>query len=197
MKHLIPHHYEIKPADRSRLKGHSPVLIWFSGLSGSGKSTIADRLESILNSKGCHTMNLDGDALRLGLNNDLGFSDADRTENIRRIAEVAKLMTDAGLIVLAAFVSPFEKDRQLVKQTLGADRFIEIHVSTPLETCEQRDVKGLYAKARRGEIPNFTGISSAYESPVNPDLRIDTTQTSIEEAVDQLLNILHERKIIS
>ena len=197
MKELIPHHYHIGTADRAQLKGHSPILIWFTGLSGSGKSTIADRLESVLHSKGCHTMNLDGDALRLGLNKDLGFSDADRSENIRRIAEVSKLMTDAGLIVLAAFVSPFEKDRQLVKQTLGADRYLEIHISTPLEACEARDVKGLYAKARRGEIPNFTGISSPYETPAHPDLRIDTTQVSLEVALDQIMEILHHRKIIS
>jgi adenylyl-sulfate kinase len=197
MKDLIPHQYTIGTAERTRIKGHLPQLIWFTGLSGSGKSTIADHLERVLNAKGLHTMNLDGDALRLGLNADLGFSEADRTENIRRTAQVGKLLTDAGLIVLAALVSPFEKDRQHIKEAVGSDRFLEIHVSTPLETCEQRDVKGLYAKARRGEISHFTGISSPYEIPRNPDLSIDTTDTSIEEAVKQILDLLHQRKIIS
>jgi adenylylsulfate kinase len=196
MSHLHEYEFLVRPEDRHRIKGHAPVLIWFTGLSGSGKSTIANLLEQALNQKDIHTYLLDGDSIRKGLNKDLGFSDQDRTENIRRIAEVSKLMTDAGLVVIAAFISPFESDRDLVKQIVGKERSIEVFMNTPLAECERRDVKGLYAKARRGEIKNFTGIDSPYEAPKNPDLMIDTTLTKAEEAVEQILDILRKKTII-
>ena len=167
------------------------ATFWFTGLSGSGKSTLANELEIRLTAMGKHTMLLDGDNIRMGLNRDLGFSDEDRTENIRRIAEVAKLMNDAGLIVLTSFISPFRKDRELARSIIGED-FVEIYVSTPLEECENRDVKGLYKKARSGEIPVFTGISSPYEEPEQPEVQIDTTDLSVEQAVTQLLQHLKE-----
>jgi bifunctional enzyme CysN/CysC len=156
--------------DRERLNGHKGKVVWFTGLSGSGKSTIANSLEKQLHAQGKRTYVLDGDNIRQGLNKDLGFTDADRVENIRRVAEVAKLMMDAGLIVMTAFISPFRAEREMAKELIGADHFIEIFVDTPLEVCEQRDPKGLYKKARRGELPNMTGISSPYEHPENPDL---------------------------
>jgi adenylyl-sulfate kinase len=165
-----------------------------TGLSGSGKSTIADYLEQHLFNKGIHTANLDGDILRTGLNKDLGFSEEDRSENIRRIAEISKILSDNGLVVIAAFVSPFSKDRNLVKNTVGENNFIEIFVQTSIEECERRDVKGLYSKARKGELKNFTGIDSPYENPINPDLIIDTEKTSIEDSV-QLLSTLVLSKI--
>jgi adenylyl-sulfate kinase len=196
MSHLHEYDFLVRPEHRHRIKGHAPVLIWFTGLSGSGKSTIANLLEQALNQKDIHTYLLDGDSIRKGLNKDLGFSDQDRTENIRRIAEVSKLMTDAGLVVIAAFISPFESDRDLVKQIVGKERSIEVFMNTPLAECERRDVKGLYAKARRGEIKNFTGIDSPYEAPKNPDLMIDTTLTKAEEAVEQILDILRKKTII-
>ncbi len=167
------------------------ATLWFTGLSGSGKSTLANELEIRLTAMGKHTMLLDGDNIRMGLNRDLGFSDEDRTENIRRIAEVAKLMNDAGLIVLTSFISPFQKDRELARSIIGED-FVEIYVSTPLEECENRDVKGLYKKARNGEIPVFTGISSPYEAPEQPEIQIDTTNLTVEQAVTQLLQYLEE-----
>lgn len=167
------------------------ATLWFTGLSGSGKSTLANELEIRLTAMGKHTMLLDGDNIRMGLNRDLGFSDEDRTENIRRIAEVAKLMNDAGLIVLTSFISPFQKDRELARSIIGED-FVEIYVSTPLEECENRDVKGLYKKARNGEIPVFTGISSPYEAPERPEIQIDTTDLTVEQAVTQLLQYLEE-----
>lgn len=164
-----------------------PKTLWFTGLSGSGKSTIVNALEKTLIHEGYHTMILDGDNVRLGLNRDLGFEERDRIENIRRVAEVAKLMNDAGLIVLVSFISPYERDRMKAKEIIG-DAFAEVYISTPLEECERRDVKGLYKKARAGLIPNFTGISSTYEPPAEPDLQIDTQTTSIEQAVALLLN---------
>ena len=167
------------------------ATLWFTGLSGSGKSTLANELELRLTAMGKHTMLLDGDNIRMGLNRDLGFSDEDRTENIRRIAEVAKLMNDAGLIVLTSFISPFQKDRELARSIIGED-FVEIYVSTPLEECEKRDVKGLYKKARNGEIPVFTGISSPYEAPEQPEIQIDTTNMTVEQAVTKLLQYLEE-----
>jgi bifunctional enzyme CysN/CysC len=171
---------------RSRQKGQKPLTLWFTGLSGSGKSTLANELEKRLVSMGKHTMLLDGDNIRHGLNKNLGFKEADRVENIRRIAEVAKLMNDAGLIVLTAFISPYECDRQNAREIIG-EGYFEIYVSTPLEACEKRDVKGLYKKARNGEIPNFTGITSPYEIPLNPQIVIDTGCCSITEATDMLV----------
>lgn len=176
----------IDRAARERLNGHSGKVIWFTGLSGSGKSTIANALEKELHAQGKRTYTLDGDNVRQGLNKDLGFTDADRVENIRRIAEVAKLMMDAGLIVMTAFISPFRAERQMARELIGADNFIEVFVDTPLELCEERDPKGLYKKARRGEIPNMTGINSPYEVPEAPDLAIQTEQVSLKQALDMI-----------
>lgn len=162
-------------------------LIWFTGLSGSGKSTLAVALEKALFDKGFKTYLLDGDNIRLGLNKDLAFNEAGRIENIRRIGEVSKLMLDAGLIVLSAFISPFRSDRQLVKALVGGDHFFEVFVDCPLEICEQRDIKGLYKKAREGQIKNFTGIDSPYEPPQQPDLIIKTDRMSLDDSLDLLL----------
>lgn len=170
-----------------RLLQQKPAVLWFTGLSGSGKSTLADRVEQELHQKGFKTYLLDGDNIRHGLNNNIDFSEEGRKENIRRIGEVAKLFTDAGIIVLTAFISPFREDRDRVRAMLGAGEFIEIHVDCPLEVCEQRDVKGLYAKARRGEIPNFTGISSPFESPLQAEITVHTDQNDLESCVNQIL----------
>ena len=177
---------------RAKSLGQTPVTLWFTGLSGSGKSTLANELEKRLCIAGKHTMLLDGDNVRMGLNKNLGFQEKDRIENIRRVAEVAKLMNDAGLIVLTSFISPYHRDRQNAKAIIGEENFVEIYVSTPLEVCEQRDVKGLYQKARNGEIPNFTGISSEYQIPENPAIVIDTSKYSLEEAVELVLKELRE-----
>ena len=177
---------------RAQQKQQNPLTLWFTGLSGSGKSTLANEVEKRLVAMGKHTMLLDGDNIRLGLNKNLGFKEQDRIENIRRIAEVAKLMNDAGLITMTSFISPYQRDRQSAKDIIG-DSFIEIYVSTPLEECERRDVKGLYAKARKGEIPNFTGISSPYEAPTSPDIEIDTSKCSLEEAVDYIIEKIEDR----
>jgi len=175
---------------RERLNGHAGRVIWFTGLSGAGKSTLANALEMALHKRGLHTYLLDGDNVRLGLNRDLGFTDADRVENIRRIAEVAKLMMDAGLVVMTAFISPFRRDREMARELIGAERFIEIHVSTPLDVCRTRDVKGLYRKAELGRIPNMTGINSPYEAPEAPDLRLDTQEIPLAQAVQGLMDLL-------
>lgn len=172
---------------REGLNGHQGKVIWFTGLSGAGKSTIANALEQRLHALGFHTYLLDGDNVRHGLNKDLGFSEADRVENIRRIAEVARLMLDAGLVVLTAFISPFRQDRQTARELVGAENFIEVHVATPLEVCEQRDPKGLYKKARRGELPNLTGIGSPYEPPLTPEIRLHSERSTLPQMVDILL----------
>ncbi len=190
MSNLHPHNYQITKIEKEKQFGHSSIVVWLTGLSGSGKSTIADHLEQHLFKKGIHTANLDGDLLRTGLNKDLGFSEEDRSENIRRIAEVSKILSDNGLVVIAAFVSPFSKDRNLVRKTCGEENFIEIFVQTSLEECERRDVNGLYSKARKGELKNFTGIDSPYENPINPDLIIDTEKTNIEDSVQLLSNLV-------
>ena len=175
---------------RERQLGQKAKTLWFTGLSGSGKSTLANALEIRLATQGKHTMLLDGDNIRMGLNRDLDFSDEARTENIRRIAEVAKLMNDAGLIVLTSFISPFKLDRDMARNIIGED-FVEIYISTSLEECERRDVKGLYKKARNGEITVFTGISSPYEAPETPEIQIDTAETSVEAAVDLIMKWLN------
>ena len=177
----------VSRTQREQLNGHKGKVIWFTGLSGSGKSTIANALEVALHGRGYRTYILDGDNVRQGLNKDLGFTDADRVENIRRIAEVAKLMLDAGLIVMTAFISPFIRERQMARDLIGAENFVEVYVSTSLEVCEQRDVKGLYKKARNGQLPNLSGIGSPYEAPTEPDLQI-TSGTSLTEAVERLLS---------
>lgn len=182
--------YKITGLDRAQRNKHNAFLIWFTGLSGSGKSTIADALDQALFKKGISTYVLDGDNIRNGLNQDLTFSPKDRTENIRRIAEVSKLMIDAGLVVLAAFVSPYKKDRDNIRKTVKDVNFVEVFVNTSLEECEKRDVKGLYKKARTGEIKNMTGISAPYESPEHPDIEIKTEENSIEDAVNQILKFI-------
>lgn len=177
----------VNQALRAAMKAQRPRCIWFTGLSGSGKSTLANLLEKRLHAEGKHTYLLDGDNLRQGLNRDLGFTEADRAENIRRVAEVARLMMDAGMIVLVAFISPYESDRRMARDLFGPDEFLEVFVSAPLEECERRDPKGLYAKARRGELKNFTGIDSAYEPPVSPDVRLDTLTSDPQTLIEQLM----------
>ncbi len=188
---LTWHASSITKAQRAKLKKQKPRVLWFTGLSGSGKSTLANAVEKKLFEQGFHTYLLDGDNVRYGLNGDLGFDEASRVENIRRIGELCKLFMDAGMIVLCAFISPFEKDRKLVKDLLEEDEYIEIFVDISLEVCEKRDPKGLYKKARQGEIKNFTGIDSPYERPKNPHIRI--TKEDLNENVDMILKILYEK----
>ena len=180
----------LKREDKEKLLGQRGVMLWFTGLSGSGKSTVAIALERALQDRGLLCRILDGDNIRSGINANLGFSAEDRRENIRRIAEVGKLFVDTGIITIAAFISPTEEIRQMAEHIIGRDDFKEIFVSTPLEVCEQRDVKGLYARARRGEIHNFTGISAPFEAPEHPALSLDTSKLSIEESVKKLLTLL-------
>lgn len=187
MKDLYFQQAQVGRAEREKLLGQKAQLIWFTGLSGSGKSTLAVGLEKALFDRGFKAYLLDGDNIRLGLNKDLAFDDVGRVENIRRIGEVSKLMLDAGLIVITAFISPFRADRQTAKSLVGEDRFIEVFADCPLEICEQRDVKGLYGKARAGQIKNFTGIDSPYEAPQNPDLILKTNRLSLDDSLDLLL----------
>ncbi len=187
---VVWHRSTVTHADRVQQKQQTPVVLWFTGLSGSGKSTVANAVESKLLSLGKHSYLLDGDNVRHGLNKDLGFSDEDRVENIRRIGEVAKLFVDAGSIVLTAFISPFIADREQVRELLGADQFLEVFIDTPLEVCEQRDPKGLYKKARAGEIKHFTGIDSEYQAPINPEIHIETAEQSIEVCAEQVVTKL-------
>ena len=190
---IVKHSYKTTKSQREALHGHKSYLIWFTGLSGSGKSTLANMIEVELHKKGLSTYTLDGDNIRRGINKNLSFTPEDRTENIRRIGEIANLMIDAGVITLAAFISPYIKDREGVMQIVGSDNFIEIYVNTSIEECEKRDVKGLYKKARKGEIKNMTGISSPYEAPINPDVEVVTDVESIEESVDKILDYLNSR----
>ena len=186
-------HWQAVEIDRrahAAQKGQEAKLLWFTGLSGAGKSTIANLVEKKLHALGRHSFLLDGDNVRHGLNKDLGFTDADRVENIRRVGEVAKLMTDAGLIVLTAFISPFRAEREMVRQMLPEGDFIEVHIDTPLADAEARDVKGLYKKAREGQLRNFTGIDSPYEPPENPEIRVDTTKLTAEQAADLIVEKL-------
>jgi len=190
---VIPQIHKINEEDRNKLTGNRSFVIWFTGLSGSGKSTLANFLEQKLYNKGILTYILDGDNIRTGLNKDLDFSDEGRNENIRRIGEVAKLMTDAGIVVLTAFISPFREDRKTVRELMNKNDFIEIYVKCDLKVCEERDVKGLYSKARAGEIKDFTGIDSPYEEPENPEFVVDTTESSVEESVERIYQYLEAR----
>ena len=195
-ENIIPHSFNINADKRGELKKHRSLVLWFTGLSGSGKSTISDELEQLLFKAGIHTYLLDGDNIRLGLNKGLGFSETDRNENLRRIAEVARLFVDAGIVVLSAFVSPLIKDRDMIRGIIGEGNFIEIYINTSLEECERRDVKGFYKKARRGEIKNFTGISAPYEPPLNPAIEIDTKIQSVEESALAIYHSIIDKIIL-
>ena len=194
---VIYHQATVTRQRRNKLNGHRSVVLWFTGLSGSGKSTLAHALEEKLYQKGCRTFVLDGDNVRHGLNSNLDFSESGRTENIRRISEVSKLMLESGLIVMTAFISPFYKDRNEAKRLISNDDFIEIYCKASIETCEARDVKGLYKKARAGKIKNYTGIDSPYEVPENPDLIIDTDNETVGNAVFKILNYLEKHFLIN
>ena len=190
------HHAVITRAHREKLNGHKGVVLWFTGLSGTGKSTLAHAIEERLYYLGCRTFVFDGDNVRHGLCSDLGFSSEDRRENIRRIGEMVKLFVEAGMIAMTAFISPYRRDREWVRLLVGKENFVEIFCDCSLEICEKRDVKGLYAKARRGEIPEFTGISAPYEVPENPELHLKTDKMSLNDCVDVVVNYLLERAII-
>lgn len=192
-ENIIPHSHAVAQADRIKKLGYKPLLIWFVGMSGSGKSTLASALEEKLFADGLNTYILDGDNIRSGLNKDLDFSDDSRKENIRRIAEVSKLFVDAGTVVLTAFITPFAEEREKVKKLIGSSNYLEVFVDCPLEECEKRDVKGLYAKARRGEIKNFTGIDSPFEKPTSPDVLVESHKVSIADGVDAIYKIVKEK----
>jgi len=194
-KNIVWHDHHLSKEERSGIKGQKPCILWFTGLSGSGKSTVANAVEVKLAELKKHTYLLDGDNVRHGLNKDLGFSDADRVENIRRIGEVSALFVDAGIVVLTAFISPFREDRETVRALVKEGEFIEVFVDTPLEVCEQRDPKGLYVKARKGEIPEFTGISSPYEAPEQAEIHIKG-EPSVEESVEQIVSYLQTKNYI-
>jgi adenylyl-sulfate kinase len=194
---IVWHDHKVVRSQRAENKNQKPCLLWFTGLSGSGKSTIANALDVALHDRGYHTFLLDGDNVRHGLCSDLGFSDNDREENIRRVGEVCKLFADAGLIVMSAFISPFTSDRRMVRKLFPAGEFIEVYMDTPLATCEERDPKGLYQKARAGEISHFTGIDSPYEAPPHPEISLDTSGSSVDDCVESLISYLLKRKLIA
>jgi adenylylsulfate kinase len=195
VEHIYPIKTKVSKTSREALMQQRALLVWFTGLSGSGKSTLAVQLEAQLHERGFKTYLLDGDNIRAGLNKDLNFTDDGRIENIRRIGEVAKLMLDAGVVVLSAFISPFQSDRDQVRQIIGNDAYVEVFVDAPIELCEQRDVKGLYKKARAGEVRNFTGIDSPYEKPQHPDVVIETGSLSVEESVGKLLSFIEPKLV--
>ncbi len=194
---VVWHRSQISLQLRNKQNNHTSIVLWFTGLSGAGKSTIAHTLEKRLYDLGCHTFVLDGDNVRHGLCSDLGFSEADRKENIRRIGETAKLMFESGIITMTAFISPFKEDREFVRKLFPNGEFIEIYCKSTLKICESRDVKGLYKKARAGKIKNYTGINSPYEVPKNPELIVDTNQLSVEESVELILKVLMEKRIFN
>jgi len=189
-KNIVYHDHLVTKEQRVSIKNQKPCILWFTGLSGSGKSTIANAVEAKLNNMGKHTYLLDGDNIRLGLNKDLGFSNTNRVENIRRVGEITKLFVDSGIIVLSAFISPFKNDRDRVRNLVNKDEFIEIFIDTPLKICENRDPKGLYKKTRKGKITNFTGISSDYEVPLNAEITIKTDTSSIQDSVIQIIEYI-------
>ena len=193
---VVWHQASVSHADHVKLNGHKPAVLWFTGLSGSGKSTVANAVDLMLHQLQAKTYVLDGDNVRHGLNGDLGFTDKDRIENIRRVGEVAKLFADAGLLVSTAFISPFVSDREMVRSQLPEGQFIEVFIDTPLAVCESRDPKGLYKKARAGEIKNFTGIDSAYELPVSPEVHVQTAEQSIQECAQQVIDYLIANKYL-
>lgn len=195
MNNIFEQNYQISKSDRESITGNKSLLVWFTGFSGSGKSTIANLVELELHKLNIITYTLDGDNIRHGINKDLTFSEKDRKENIRRIAEVSKLFVDAGVLTFAAFVSPYSKDRENIKDIVGTQNFVEVYVNTSIEECERRDVKGLYKKARAGEIKNMTGIDAPYEAPLNPDIEIVTEKMTIEESVKQVVEYI-KNKII-
>jgi len=194
-KNIVWHHATVTRVRRELLNGHKACVLWFTGLSGAGKSTLAHAVEEQLHRRGCRTFVLDGDNVRHGLSSNLGFSDQDRRENIRRIGETAKLMMEAGVIVMSAFISPFRADREVVRNLMPHGDFLEVYCKASLEICEARDVKGLYKKARSGEIKNYTGIDSPYEEPVSPELVVNTGQQDIETSVDQVLQLISNRGV--
>jgi len=193
---IVWHHATVTRERRNQQNGHKSAVIWFTGLSGSGKSTLAHAVEEELHQKGCKTFVMDGDNVRHGLSADLRFSDEDRKENLRRIGEVSKLFIEAGTIVLTAFISPFREDREWVRSLIPHGDFLEVYVDCPIEVCEERDVKGLYRRARAGEVKEFTGISSPYELPEKPELTVNTEQETFEESVQKVINLLNERSIV-
>jgi adenylylsulfate kinase len=195
-KHVVWHEQLVSRRERNILNKHRSILVWFTGLSASGKSTIAHHLEKELFERGVRSYVLDGDNVRHGINSNLGFSREDRHENLRRIAEVCKLMVDSGVVVLAAFISPYHEDRQFVREVVGKGDFVEVYVQCPVEVCEQRDPKGLYKKARAGEIKNYTGINAPYEEPRDPDIILDTTEFNVDDAVQKVLQYLDSKKVI-
>ncbi|WP_081210020.1 adenylyl-sulfate kinase [Salegentibacter sediminis] len=193
MNNLVSHKFEISRQVRNKRNGHKSFVIWFLGLSGSGKSTLANKVEEKLFQQGINTYSLDGDNIRQGLNKNLGFSREDRHENLRRIAEVAKLFVDNGNVVIASFITPMESDRNSIKEIIGEDEFVEVFVNTSVEECERRDVKGLYKKARSGEIKNFTGIDAPFEKPVKPAIEIKTEEEAPEHAVERIMEVLQDK----
>ena len=193
-KNIVKHSYSVNLNIRKKLKQHQPLLLWFTGLSGSGKSTIANCVEQELHKNSIHTYTLDGDNIRNGLNKDLSFSKKDRKENIRRIGQISLLMMDAGLVILAAFVSPYREDRDHIRNIVG-DNMVEVFINTSVEECERRDIKGLYKRARNGEITNMTGISAPYESPLHPDIQINTEEVTIVDATKQIINFINPKLI--
>lgn len=195
-ENTVWHQQQVDKSQRAKMKNQRSCLLWYTGLSGSGKSTVANAVDAMLFERNCHTYLLDGDNVRHGLNGDLSFSDEDRIENIRRISEVAKLFIDAGTIVSTAFISPFASDRALAKGLLESDEFIEVYIDTPIEVCEQRDPKGLYKKARAGEIKDFTGIDSAYDVPQQPTIHVKTAELSIEQCAEQIVKFLLDNQYI-
>jgi adenylylsulfate kinase len=196
MENIYVHDHTITTEQRNKTYGHKSPVLWFTGLSGSGKSTVGNALESILFERGIKTYILDGDNVRSGLNSDLGFTDEDRIENIRRISHLSQLFSDSGTVSIASFISPFIAERESAKEIIGQENFIEVHFSTPLDVCESRDPKKLYERARQGIIKNFTGIDSVYEPPVNPEITIDTTAMDVEECAMTIIKYLEENNIL-